>query len=440
VRNGDIRLCFENIGSPLTAAAIGIKVIHPSQRKHPMSRQVNHLISEPERTPWGQVFLLVGAGVLAAFQLGKVSPVLPVIRIELGMSLFLAGWLLSSFSVTGLLFGSITGAVADTFGHRRFIMYGLFCQAAASFAGSLSSASGFLLMTRVVEGFGFLMIVVAVPALIFQVTRIHDLRLSLSVWSCYVPAGVAGIMLLSPLLTDRFGWRGLWQINSLVLAVYAFGLAKATDGLTVKQVRKVLRWKQILRDILLTSSSRGPLILSGIFGSYALQWITVMGFLPTLFIEDHVLSQARASVLTAVMVAMNIPGNLLGGWLLHRGFRRWRLMAVASLIIGLCSLVIYSPHLPFVICFMACLLFSFIGGVVPASLMSGAPVYAPSPDLVASTNGLLIQGSQLGQVVGPPALGLIVSTAGGWEAAPWLLGGAAAMGIMLSVLLAKMEK
>ena len=43
-----------------------------------MSRQVNHAISEPEITPWGQVFLLVGAGVVAAFQVGKA----PFLRIK----------------------------------------------------------------------------------------------------------------------------------------------------------------------------------------------------------------------------------------------------------------------------------------------------------------------------------------------------------------------
>jgi len=72
--------------------------------------------------------------------------------------------------------------------------------------------------------------------------------------------------------------------------------------------------------------------------------------------------------------------------------------------------------------------------------MSGAPLHAPSPDLVASTNGLLIQGAQFGQVVGPPALGLIVATAGGCQAAPWLLVGAAAMGMVLSGVLARIEK
>jgi MFS family permease len=48
-------------------------------------------------------------------------------------------------------------------------------------------------------------------------------------------------------------------------------------------------------------------------------------------------------------------------------------------------------------------------------------------------DGLLMQGGQLGQVIGPPVLALMVSMGGGWKSAPWLLGGAAAVGVALSL-------
>ena len=76
----------------------------------------------------------------AAFQVGKAPPVLPAIRVDLGMSLFLAGWILSTFNVVGLL-GSAAGAVADAFGHRRMLLGGLLCQAVGSLAGAFSYAN-----------------------------------------------------------------------------------------------------------------------------------------------------------------------------------------------------------------------------------------------------------------------------------------------------------
>ena len=153
---------------------------------------------EPHETaPWSLILLLVGAGAVASFQVGKAPPMLPFIRVELGMNLFMAGWILSTFSITGLVFGSVIGTVADAFGHRRFVLWGLVCQAVASFLGSLASGAELLLLTRILEGFGFFMIAVAAPAMIFRITPVCHHRLALSVWSCYVPAGVAAIMLLA---------------------------------------------------------------------------------------------------------------------------------------------------------------------------------------------------------------------------------------------------
>ena len=48
------------------------------------------------RTPWPLIGLLVAAGVVAAFHVGKVPPSIPSIREELGASLGQAGWLLSA--------------------------------------------------------------------------------------------------------------------------------------------------------------------------------------------------------------------------------------------------------------------------------------------------------------------------------------------------------
>ncbi|HWU40481.1 MAG TPA: hypothetical protein VN203_22765, partial [Candidatus Acidoferrum sp.] len=89
--------------------------------------------------------------------------------------------------------------------------------------------------------------------------------------------------------------------------------------------------------------------------------------------------------------------------------------------------------------YAACLLFSLIGGLLPASALGGAPVYAPTPQQLATTNGLIMQGGQFGQAIGPPTLALIVSLGGGWKSAPWLLVGSAAVGVALSFGLAALE-
>jgi MFS family permease len=394
---------------------------------------------ENDKTPWGLVLLFVGAGVVGAFQIGKAPPVLPAIRAELGMSLFLAGWILSALNVIGLFLGSAAGAMADGFGHRRVLIAGLLCQAAGSLAGSWSDGAALLFATRILEGLGFVSVAVAGPALIFRVTNPTDIRIALSLWSCYVPGGIAVIMLVAPFLTGIFGWRGLWQVNAGILAFYAIFVSFYARRLPGRSSGRSVRPGQLWEDLRRTSSSTGPLLLAATFSTYALMWLAVMGFLPTLLIEGYGVKPDHASFLTALMVGVNVPGNLSGGWLLQRGFRRSRLIIAAILIMGLCSLAIYSPSLPFWVRYLACLAFSACGGVLPASIMSAVPVLAPDPRLVATANGLIVQGSNLGQVIGPPTLALIVSATGGWEGAPWFLGSVALVGVFLGSLLARLE-
>ena len=392
-----------------------------------------------EPTPWPLVLLLVGAGVVAAFQVGKAPPMLLSIRSEFGMSLFLAGWILSIFNVIGFLLGSMAGAVADAFGHRRLLLIGFLLQALGSLAGSFATGASFLLTTRAVEGLGFLFTVVAAPAMVARVTAPKDIRLSLSMWSCFLPAGASLIMLFVPLVNLNLDWRELWQINAVILVAYALWVMRGTARLAGRAAGPKKRMGRVWRDLRLTVTSAGPVLLAAIFTTYALQWLCVMGFLPSLLVEEYGLSAGRASVFTAIMVAMNVPGNLMGGWLLHRGFQRWKLIAFASAVMGLCSLAVYSQGLPFGARYAACLLFSLIGGLLPASALGGAPVYAPTPQQLATTNGLIMQGGQFGQVIGPPALALIVSLGGGWQSAPWLLGGSAAVGVALAFGLAALE-
>ena len=140
------------------------------------------------------------------------------------------------------------------------------------------------------------------------------------------------------------------------------------------------------------------------------------------------------------MVAVNIPGNLLGGWLLQRGFRRGRIIVGASVTMGLAGLVIFSSGFPFSLQYLSCLLFSGVGGLIPAAVFGGSPVLAPHPKLLATTNGLILQGSNLGQVLGPPLLAWTVSATGTWQSAPWILTAAAACGIVLSVFLGIWER
>jgi hypothetical protein len=80
------------------------------------------------------------------------------------------------------------------------------------------------------------------------------------------------------------------------------------------------------------------------------------------------------------------------------------------------------------------LLLSFVGGLIPATLMEAATVLAPRPGAVAATVGVVNQGSALGQLTGPPVVSGLASAVGGWQlsAVPVAFGAAVAAALALA--------
>lgn len=389
-------------------------------------------------TDWAAVLLISGAGVAVAFQIGKAPAALPLLRADLRLDLVTAGWVISMFNVIGTLLGMVIGAFADRLGHRRVILAGLALVAASSLAGSAAGGGLVLLATRFFEGLGFMMVVVAGPALIVRATEARDMKLSFGIWGCYMPAGSAVMMACAPLLLAPWGWRGLWIANAVLVALFAAILARATRSLA--RPRGAAASSSLLRDIRATITEPGPILLALSFGAYAMNYLIVLGFLPTILVESEGLTLTAATGLTAFAIAMNVPGNLIGGMLVHRGVKPWLLLAVASVALAVCGSAFYEPSLPLWLRYLLCVVLSLVGGILPSSIFGAAPAHAPSPRLVATTNGLIMQGSNLGQSIGPPLAAAIAASAGDWHLTPLVLAVAGALGFAVALALRALER
>ena len=389
-------------------------------------------------TSWATVLLLCGAGVVVAFQIGKAPAALPMVRADLRLGLVTAGWVISMFNVIGTLLGMVIGAVADRLGHRRVVLAGLALVALASLIGAAVGNGAALLATRFFEGLGFMMVVVAGPSLIVRAADPHDLKLAFGVWGCYMPAGSALMMAAAPALLAPFGWRGLWIANGILVGLFALLLGVATRGLA--RPRQPAVPSSLLRDIRTTVTAPGPVLLALAFGAYALSYLVVLGFLPTILVEREGLPLTLATALTALAIAANVPGNLIGGMLVHRGIRPWLLLAVASATLALCGSAFYATDLPLWLRYGLVVVLSLVGGLLPSSVFGVAPALAPSPRLVATTNGLVMQGSNLGQSIGPPIAAALAASAGDWHLTPIVLAVSGLIGIIVALALRTLER
>ena len=340
-------------------------------------------------------------------------------RVELGLDLIAASWVVAIFSVTGVILGMAAGLLSDRLGHRTLAVTGVALMALGSGLGALSDSVEIILLTRFVEGVGYIIAVVSAPAIIAEAAAPDDRRLASGMWGSFMPLGMAAMLLASPFLQEWAGWRGSWAFMAGVTALWAvlmmavFGRSAAGDG---GQSVPEHPW----RNLLITVSARGPWLLALCFGFYTLAWVALMVWLPTFMIEERGLPVRLAALMTLVAVAVNLPGNLLGGWLMHKAAPRGVVISVAALFIGISGPLIFLDHLPDGARFAACLVYSFAVGVAPATILGAAPYFAPSPRQIGSTYGLIIQGSHLGQLLGPVVVAMMVTITGGWQAGAWV--------------------
>jgi len=382
-------------------------------------------------TSWPAVWAIFAGGLVAGAYMTKVAPALPGLRDELGLTLVESGLIATTFNLMGMLVGMVAGVLCDRFGHKRLALFGLAVLAAGGVLGAAAWGFVSLLLARFLEGVGFIAFVVSAVVLMnASAGNARDRAKALGLWSSYMPTGGTIALLAAPWVINAWGWRGLWMVFAIGAVAAAIALARLSPASKYGQVSSMRLVAESLR-------SRGNIAMALLFAFYVAQWTSIMVWLPTFLVDEHRMSAGAAALATALYVLINAPGNLTGGWLLARGMPRGTLIVTGALIAALCEIGMLADALPPAARYLLVLAFSFFAGVIPASVFSGLPVHARTPQHIGTGNGLVMQASQIGQFLAPLALAWI-ATQFGWHANLWALlafaAGAVACGVAIGAI------
>lgn len=375
-----------------------------------------------QRTRWGYIALLLAAGVVAAMQVGKVPPAILVLSEDLHLGIVAAAWVLSLFSAIGAVLGCVAGSIANRFGARPVTVAALLVMAAASALGARADGSALLLFSRALEGTAFVAAVVAIPSLLVASASAGDRRFVTGMWGTYMPTGMAIALTIAPSVLIAFGWRAFWNWNAVLLLVVGIALVAARQppsggdrgaGVALEAVLRTMRRPEVW-------------LLALIFLCYTFQFLSVLGFLPTILEQQGVTPQA-AGTLTAIAVIVNAGGNLAASWLVARRVAPSALMAFALVVMVACELGIYSNALPPDARYLLAVAFSTFGGLLPAAVFATIPAIASRAASGAVVMGVVVQASHIGQLSGPPIVAAISDATGDWSASPIALVPAAAV-------------
>lgn len=386
--------------------------------------------------------IVILGGVCAALHVGKLPPAIAALQAALGMTLVQAGFLLSLVQMAGMTVGVAFGLAADGLGLKRSMVLGLLVLTAVSALGGAARDVPALMVLRALEGFGFLLVVLPAPGLVRQLVAPERISVMIGMWGAYMPFGTAMALLVGPMWIDAFGWAAWWWALAGVSLAMAAWLARSVPGAPLVGAAPATAasanlWSARLRR---TLSTRGPWLVATMFAVYSSQWLAVIGFLPTIYTQAG-LSGAATGVLTALAAAVNMVGNVASGRLLHRGVRPPALLTIGFVTMGLATIAAFAgtadAGLPPWQRYLAVLVFSMVGGVVPATLFALAVRVAPGEDTLSTTLGWVQQWSAFGQFAGPPLAAWVASRAGGWHWT-WLVTGACSLaGLALVARIAK---
>ena len=385
-----------------------------------------------QTSDWLKIWVAFFAGCIGAFQLGKTFASLALIIDELDLSLVQAGLILSLFSLIAAFAGAGFGLLSDRIGHVRMALTGLTVSAGGAFLGAMAPDIEVLLLSRLIEGLGFILAIVALPSLISRSASDRDRPLAMGLWGAFMPAGIGLSMIITPVLIDWHGWRGLWNDIGFIMLAWGAILALTFRGAPTRAGIQ-LSTADFISNILRI----GPLLVVAGFVCYSSLYQSLTAFLPTILVTDYSVPFAQAARFGAIVVVGNIIGNISAGWLIGRGFKPWKLLTVSFVTMGLCAMLVFATFSEPSIKIVAGFLFSAFGGMFPGTAFVLAARYSPSPSHMALMAGFMLQGACIGQTIGPMMVSSVVEFSADWNSANLVVVAMAGIGLTCALLLRK---
>ncbi|MGQ3383288.1 MFS transporter [Glutamicibacter sp. TV12E] len=392
-------------------------------------------VQSPQRTNIAWI-IIVASGVVAGLHIWKLSPALGIIRGELGFSLFFSGVLLGVVQIAGMAGGLAVSLLSEVISQRRTFIAGLLLVAIGSALGAFSPNAIALLATRIIEGAGVIMATVMGPGLVRLHAPLKTMNMAVGWWAAYMGLATFIGVFSTAVALQHLPWHFWWAVLACISLIpipliLKFVAADSPSGSSAVRMAA--------SRIAMTARSARVWVSGLIFGCYTVQWMAVVGFLPTIFSEFG-LSAVAGGLASAVVGGLNAVGAIISGALLHRGLNGRTLLLIGFGMMALTSVLTFAVDYPADLLWvqMLCVgMFSLGGAAIPTTVTRIVVDLAPPGGSAPAAMGLAQQIFNIGNFTGPMLLAAMASWTGGWNSTWWLTVLFAALGSLLTLQLSR---
>lgn len=248
-----------------------------------------------------------------------LTPLLPDIRADLGISIATAGLVVSTYGFARLLTDLPSGFILDRFGERRLAAIGIAFLTIGSIAGALAPGVEWLILARITSGLGSgLITTVALTALSWTAGPSNRGQV-MSTFQLANNTGIAFYPLIGGAIGAVFGWRATFIVAALGAIVAGAILVPLLGRIERGQKRDAVSGKTQAMEFQL-SPRRRNVAIGSIYATVVANMINRHGFRNTLLplFAASVLFLGPVEIATgiAVMAIVGIlvvnPGARLG--------------------------------------------------------------------------------------------------------------------------------
>jgi sugar phosphate permease len=345
------------------------------------------------------------------------SPVIPLIKADLGISNARAGALLAFFFLSYMVFQLPAGYLGDRFGPRKTLAVG----GIVSIIGNLtfSQVDGFALLAlgQLINGMG--QAVGWSSAIKMVVNWFPKKRRATAIGffiTCVTIGSSAGIR-MSGLIGDRLGWRASFMIPPLLmlgtLVVFWFVVRDSPVDKGHSDFEDEAALEHIVPSdfksrIRLVLTHRTLWIVALVYFCFVYVQFGCLVWIPTFLAEKYTISVDRASLLTSFVLLPGILASPLCGLLSDRVFQGKRkplIVIEMAVLAGTCFLLGFDLDIR-----IAVVLLAMVGLMIlmPDVLLATFPADILSRKLTATGMGFLATFTSAAGIVTTPLSGKIV--------------------------------
>ncbi len=368
-----------------------------------------------EKSDWRAIFSVFFVGVAGAIQVGRVALFSSFIHRDLHLDLSAIGWLVSLITLASATLGLIAGYWVMRAGLRISLVIGAFAMGACAVAAALVPTMPMLIGARIVEGLGYLVVVVAAPTLIAREAAQKDAPFALALWGTFFTLGLSIAAFAGGALLEPVGWRGWFFASAGLVIVAALAALFSVPEDQAQNTDRANAWQTVIE------MPKASWLLGAAFLGLTLLALSILSLLPTFLVQEHGFAPGAAGSITGSVALASILGSLCYGAFATRISDKIIAASAAIVLIGSAFLAFADAAVPVKVVTFAAIAV-LMSGILVAQTFAAVPGVARTPLLIGPTNGLVVQLGSVGALTGPPMIGALITSAG-WSVVPFVVAG-----------------